>query len=354
MKPLRKVIQAALVGVAASVALVFAGTAMSAVNPKLTVTSNNQIAGPNVTISAGDLNPADDAIGKLQIFVPAGFSFKAPTSTVGTAVVTAVQTDRDPGSTLLMTGGIGAISPTDPSLAQANASCDAGPHLAAWMVTVTGSDDAFSYPVFVDQTAGAETQYGGYKLVACFLSPAAGIPVRSDQGNKFVTMALKVRGFTLPTKPGNYIWRSLWTPFAVNTANLNTAGNVEAQSTQSIATNALAISGKVSRLNIHGQLRTRVALTGTLLVGGKPAANVIVAIHHGTAKTKLVSLGSAMTNAAGIFKKTVTLVGSAEYYQAGATVPSTTGGCQPSFGVPCLSSTAGSTSLTSNFIRFKL
>ena len=100
MKPIQKLMRAAVVGVAASVGLVFAGTAMSAVNPKLTVTSNNLTSGANVAISAGDLNSADDAIGKMQIFVPTGFTFKAPASTVGTAIVTAVQTDRDPGSTL--------------------------------------------------------------------------------------------------------------------------------------------------------------------------------------------------------------------------------------------------------------
>ena len=146
-----------------------------------------------------------------------------------------------------MTGGISAISPTAASLAQANASCDAGPHLAAWMVTVTGGDGSVQLP-------GLRRPDSGYRdavrrLQAGRLLPFAGHrPAGSpDQGNKFVTMALKVRGFTVPTKPGHYTWRSLWTPFAVNTANLNTAGNVEAQSTQSIGTNALAISGKSPR-----------------------------------------------------------------------------------------------------------
>jgi hypothetical protein len=353
MTSTRKLMRAAIVGLAASFALVYASTAISALNPKLTVTSNNQL-GTNVAISAVDLNPADDAIGKLQIFVPAGFTFKAPAATVGTAVVTAIWTDRDPGTVVLMTGGIGAISPSAASLAPAQATCDTGSHLAAWMVQVRGSDDSFSFPVFVDQTAGAETQYGGYKLVACFLSPAAGVPGRAPEGNKFVSMALKVSGFTLPAKAGNYVWRSLWTPYAPNTATLNTVGNVEAQSTQSTSTGALNLSGKImSKARVNGQLRTRVTLRGTLLVGGEAAANIKVAIHHGASNTKLVSLGSARTNAAGVFTKTVTIVGKGAYFQAGATIPSTTAGCTPSFAVPCLSATAGSTSLISRLFHFE-
>jgi hypothetical protein len=354
MTSTRKLMRAAIVGLAASLALVYASSAISAVNPKLTVTSNNQL-GTNVAISAVDLNPADDAIGKLQIFVPTGFTFKAPTATVGTAVVTAIWTDRDPGTSILMTGGIGAISPSAASLAPAQATCDTGSHLAAWMVQVRGSDDAYSFPVFVDQTAGTETQYGAYKLVACFLSPAAGIPGRAAEGNKMVSMALKVSGFTLPAKAGNYVWRSLWTPYAPNTATLNTVGNVEAQSTQSIsASGILNLTGKiVSKARVNGQLRTRLALRGTLLVGGEAAANINVAIHHGATKTKLVTLGSARTNAAGVFTKTVTIVGKGAYFQAGATIPSTTAGCTPSFAVPCLSATAGSTSLISRLIHFE-
>jgi hypothetical protein len=328
-----------------------ANTAIGAVNPRLQVTSGTQAGVSNVRISAAELNSSDDAIAELEIYVPTGFSFSPPEANVGTATGSAIESLVDPNTVLEMSGGVAAVSPSDTRIAPAN-DCDSSAHLAVWLVTLSGGGDSFSFPIYVDQTSGSESQFGPYKLVACFLSPYPVTAPAAAEGNKFVSMTLDLSGFTAPTTAGSYLWRSLWMPFTDDAQTLNPPANVEAQSSQTIASASLSVSGKLStKSSVPGKVRARLALTGTLLNDGKPVADVPVNIRHGATTTKLGSLGSVKTNAAGIWTKTVTLA-AASYYQVGATIPSGPVTCQPSFGVPCLSATGGSLGLSSRIVHF--
>jgi hypothetical protein len=330
-------------------ALVFAGSAFAAVSPKLTVS----VGGPTVSIKTAVQNPSDDAIAKLEIYVPNGFGLKAPVggTVLGTVTGQALVKDIDPGTEHAYTGDVVAISPTDPAVAYENASCDNTSHAAAWMVRTRTDEGTMNLPIFVDKTSASEAQLGGYKLVVCMRSPdlEPGTANRANTGTKIDSMRLVLKGFTVPKAAGEYRWRSLWTPFAPGTANMNTGGRIEAQSLVRVPTGALTL--KATRLG------NQVRLFGRLIVGGEPADHVRVGISHGRSKSHLVRLGSPMTNAAGSFS-IVAKLEPPQWFLAGATSLDQDlgpGTCQASFGasVPCANATVGASHLISTFVHVR-
>jgi hypothetical protein len=237
-----------------------------------------------------------------------------------------------------MAGSISPVSTSDSRVSTSATGCDATPHLAAWLVSMTGGGDSLTFPVFVDATSGSDTSLGSYAIVACF-------PSLSSQGTQFVSATLQILGFTAPKAGGTFTWHSLLTPFASDGTTLNTSGNVEAQNTQVIQTNSLSLAHKLTNAVIHGKRIHRVTLSGTLTAAGKPVANAIVAIRHGSTKKTLIGLGSTKTNANGRWTKTVTLT-SSQYFQAGTTIKTAATACTSAFGAPCLSATGGTTAVT--------
>ncbi len=341
-------------------ALAFAGSAFAALNPTFLATAT--AGSSTVSLTAADSGLSDDATARIQMYVPAGFTFTAPAmGAKATASSSFIETTRDPNTALRTNGSMIAVSTTDAAVTQGTAGCDTGSHIAAWSATFTTSDgDTFTFPVVVDQTTGTETQFGAYKLVACFRplgtgssssnTSGAGGLTPDTYGNKLVSATLNVPGFGVPTKSGSYLWRSLWTPYATGSGTLNTAGNVEAQSTTRIASTSLTLTGKLKKVGN----KTQVTLTGKLMFDGAGVADVLVALHHGATKTKLVSLGSAKTVAGGTFSRASALT-KATYFQAGATVQKSdlgAGGCTASFGVTCADATVGAEKVLSNVLHF--
>jgi len=339
---------AATAAAVAVAALAAVAPASAAISPKLAVTTTNS-GGANVIVSAGVSNPAEDAFAKVQIYVPAGFGLKAPVggTQVGTAGGHALVKDVDATSEQNYNGKIVAVATNDPAFAWENANCDNAPHAAAWSMQVIANDGSATIPIFVDRTTGGESQFGQYKLVICLRSPD--LP-QTDQnrmptGFKFDSFVLTLTGFALPTKAGDYRWRSLWTPYAPGTANQNAAGNVEAQSVVRIPSGVLALGAAKAKKTVKGKLRTQVRLTGKVTIGGEAAGGIRVAISHGPSLARLVSMGSAKTSAAGTFTAT-SLLTKPTWFQAGVTVARRElgpGGCTPSFGaaVKCVNASIG-------------
>jgi hypothetical protein len=337
-----------LISVIGVLAFAFAGSAYAAVSPKLTVSAG----GPTVSIKTADRNPSDDAIAKLEIYVPSGFGLKAPVggTSLGTVSGQALVKDIDPGTEHGFTGDVIAISPTDPTVAYENASCDNSTHAAAWLVRTRTDEATVNFPIFVDRTSASESQFGSYKLVICMRSPdlAGGSANRAAMGTKIDSMRLVLKGFTIPKAAGEYRWRSLWTPYATGTESMNAAARVEAQSLVRVPTGVLTLKAK--RLaGGHFQL------SGRLIVGGEPADGVDVAVSHGVAKTHLARIGSTVTNGSGTFRLPVT-VKKSQWFLAGATLLDQDlgpGACQASFGagVPCVDTTVGASHALSTFLR---
>jgi hypothetical protein len=289
---------------------------------------------------------ADDAVGRIQLYVPTGFLLNSPVggATVGTATARAVLHDVDPAHDQGLRGTVIAIGPGDSSVAWEAANCDGSTHLAAWMVQLTGAKGvSLSFPVFVD----GPSPFGPYVLNACF-RPAdvpAGTGNRAAFGAVVDSLTLTLSPFQRPTVAGDYRWRSLWTPFTVGTGTLDATRNVEAQSVVSIPDGQIVIYGKKSPGKVKGKSVARVEISGQVLVGGEPVGPLIVTIRHGSTPTKLVSLGAARTGSDGGYTKFATVSASRQYFQASAHLPAKDLGasaCQSSFpGVPCVDATTG-------------
>jgi len=210
-------------------ALLLAGSAFAAIVPRLTVTTTR---GTNLLNVDAQVGTSDDTIARIQLYMPEGFALRAPVGgqSVGTANAQALYTQLGPNEQIpiKMAGTVTAIAPSDPAVSWEAANCDPGSHLAAWLVKLQGGDDSWTFPIFVDQTTGTETQFGTTRLVACF-KPLTMEP----HGNKFVTMTLALDHFTSPTTSGTFRWRGVFTPYASNGTTLNTAASATLMATWS-------------------------------------------------------------------------------------------------------------------------
>jgi hypothetical protein len=348
--PARAIVLGALV----AFALAVVGQAFGAVTPHLLVSTSNAGTGNSLTIAASK-QQADDPLAQVQFYIPTGFGLDSPAigATVGSATAKVTARDISPNSETSLTGTVTAIATTDPSVSFENSSCDTNTHVAAWMVHLTGTVDPFSFPIFVDATTGPAAAFGPYELVACFRSPdlPQGSTGRSTQGDVLDSMILTLNPFTFPTVAGSYRWRSLWTPFTVGAATMNTAGDVEAQSIVTAPTGVLTILGKKTTISDHGKTFVHLAISGKLLVNGNPLAGAIVAIRHGSTKAQSLALGSVTTSPLGTFLKKVLLTQTA-YFELGTTIGEQdlgAAGCTASFGtaVACVDATDGASRVVS-------
>jgi len=331
---MRHTIRAGLGVAAALAALALANSALAAMSPHLEVSTGAQ---SNTLKLGARLGQADDWLGRLQIFVPSGYKV---TPTGGTAAVQAVETQIGPSNIAKLAGTVKGAAASDPSVSWATTNCDNAAHTGVLMVTLTGGDNSWSFPVFVDQTTGSETQFGAQKLVFCFgpREPGATNPM----SNKLLSLSLALNGVTAPTQRGDYLWRSLWTPFAGPSGDaLDQAASVEAQSTTRLSNGELTITAK--------KVGRHVVLGGKLVVNGEAMDGVTIRVVHGAAPSRLVTAGGVKTNSAGLWTLRARLT-KARYFQAGATIGSSDlgpGGCKASFGVPCLDAAIGGTSYLS-------
>ena len=212
--------RAGILGSLVAVGLVLAGRSLGAVTPHLVVTERVGGTGPTLSISASR-QESDDPAGRIQVFVPSGFTLNSPLigTPVGSATARVVVRDANPNEEQAWAGTVVAISPTDPSVAYEGSGCDPDQHLATWMVRLKGARGSLSFPIFVDSTTDTTAGFGPYVLVACFrppdLSPTD--PNRSPNGVVVDSFTVALTSFAAPTTVGSYLWRSLWTPFAPGT-----------------------------------------------------------------------------------------------------------------------------------------
>jgi hypothetical protein len=356
---MKRLAAVACAGVSALAVMVLAAPAGAAVAPKLAITPTNS-GGANLIISGGSTNPAEDAFQKVQIFVPTGFGLNAPSggTVVGTVSGHALVKDVDATQEQNFSGKITAVGLTDPAYAFEQSNCNNTTHAAVWRMEISANDtSAVTIPIFVDKTTGTETAFGPYKLVMCMRSPdlPSGDPNRSLTGTKIDNFLITLTGFTVPTKAGDYRWRSLWTPYTPGTGTANTAGTVEAQSVVRIPPGLLSLSAKKVQQTINGKLRTIVKLSGRVLLGGEPAGNVKVGFSHGPTKGKLTSFGSVTTGKTGTFLITSRLT-RPTYLQGGVTIPRQElgpAGCQASFGVTCINASISGFRMLSRTVYVK-
>ena len=325
-------------------ALALAGPSLGALTPQLRIAT---AAGQTLSITVSR-QQADDPVGRVELVVPSGFTLASPAvgAPVGTATAKVVSRDVDPKTEQSWSGSIRTISPTDPAVAYESTSCDPVEHLAAWTVRLSAGKQTFSFPIFVDATTDTTASFGPYVLVACFR--AADLPStdpnRSAKGVVVDSFTLSSTRFVTPTAPGNYVWRSFWTPFSPGTGALNTTATVEAQSVAVVPAGQVDLAATTSTARVSGIRVVLVTVFGRVLVGGVPTGSVVVRLRRGRAPTKLLGLGRVTTGGDGVYLDVVALPRT-QYFQAIAYLPARdlgAAGCQASFAdIPCLDATTG-------------
>ena len=338
----------AIVGLLVAAALVLADRSLAAVTPRLVVASIPTSVGQTLTVVASK-QMADDAVGRVDLYVPAGFSLDSPAPglRVGLAGAKVVMRDLNPNAQVVLAGVVKAIAPSDPSVAYESSTCDPGQHLAAWIVQLSGKKGSLRFPIFIDGTTGPTASFGPYDLVACFRPPdlPSGSPNRSADGAVVDSFALALNPFVRPNTDGAYRWRSVWTPFSAGTGTLNMTAQVEAQSIVNIPTGQIVIYGKKSTVRSHHKTTVVLTISGQVLVAGQPVGPEVVTIRHGATRHRLVSLGGVKTGANGGYTKLIDFAPRREYFQVSARLAAVdlgASGCQQSFpNVPCVDATAG-------------
>src|SRR4051812_7697129 len=94
-----KRLRAGLIAATGAFALAFAGTAFSAINPKLVVGTSTQAGSTRTSIEAR-VASSDDPVGRIQLYLPAGVKLDAPAGgvEVGTVTATAQSKQIGPGT----------------------------------------------------------------------------------------------------------------------------------------------------------------------------------------------------------------------------------------------------------------
>jgi hypothetical protein len=337
-----------VMGLLVVAALVLAERSLAALTPHLVVASVPTTRGQPLIVTTSK-QTGDDPVGRIDLYVPEGFSLASPAPglRVGAAGAKVVMRDLNPNAPVTMGGVVTAIAPTDPAVAYEGSNCDSGQHLAAWIVQLTSKKGNLRFPIFIDGTSGPSVPFGPYDLVACFRPPdlPAGNPDRSANGAVVDSLTLVLNPFFRPNTDGTYRWRSIWTPFAAGAATLDMSSQVEAQSLVNIPTGQIVIFGKKSTVRAHHKTAVVLTISGQVLVGGQPVGPGTVTISHGVTRHNLVSLGGVKTGSNGGYTKLVDLAANREYFQVSARLPGVdlgAAGCQQSFSnVPCVDATAG-------------
>jgi hypothetical protein len=283
-------------GCVALVALALTGPAAAAYTPTL-------IAGgaTNETTVRLTFLDTDDPTARVVIYVPSAYQLGKPAvgAKIGTGSSAVIAKDLK-NAKLTYSGSLTVTDPTTSASRIAASQCTNTPsHEQIWSLslTATGQTPVQQY-VFVDRTNPGESTLGGVKLQLCLRSPdvpatAGGQPL----GGKTVDLRLQISGvFRPPATAGDYLWRSLLTPFLTGTGVADASEMVEAQSILRVPR---AVKLKAKRIgktrSVRGERRTAysVMLTGQVSEGGTRLGGVTVEILRDGHRVRTVKTNEA-------------------------------------------------------------
>jgi hypothetical protein len=334
--------------VATAAALAFAGSALAAYTPHLSVSHTPlTLSGGGTTDITVSFDQADDATAKATIYVPQGYTGTlgaAAGTQIGTIDASILVSQISPTQPLPLKG---VIQTDDPSkyAAQATLCTGAATHEAVWLLRLQAAGTELAVPGYVDTvTAPTEAPLGKFKLQFCLPSPY--IPQSAGGatfGAKLVSATLHLSNvFALPAQNGNYGWTLIATPYTVGGAVPNAAGTMQAQ----------AFVQLPAQLTLKAKVKKKTAtLSGALRLNLAGLAGVKVSLLSGSSRTKLKAAGSTTTRSGGAFsfKKTVRKT---TYFQAKVTVPTRSATCTGGVpNIPCASASANGFTAQSAIIK---
>ncbi|MHB8642091.1 MAG: hypothetical protein ACYDA3_04315 [Gaiellaceae bacterium] len=347
----------AALAVAGFGALLLAGTALA--TPKLIIGGKLGLGGSGAVVQITE-DKSDAAPAKITIYSAQGYAGTV-TGTPGTQIGT-VHADLQalaisPDAIVQADGTVLEGDGSSATLRAAATQCTGTPtHTAVWLLHVTVSGTTLDVPVYVDAPSSATdplAQGAPFQLTLCLASPYAEAgAARAAFGAKIINAAITLnQGIIVnPSSQGVFPWRSIITPYTVNSGTPNAAGTVEARAFVGVP-GSLTLSAKVRttrhKVKVHGKKKTvvtnAVILTGFLSEGGTGIAGIKVVILSGPTLAKLKSRGTATTSSSGSFSRLLGLPKKSSF-MAKVTVgvrDVTSSGCAtPTPGIPCVSATA--------------
>ncbi|MFL6004661.1 MAG: hypothetical protein ACJ744_00270 [Gaiellaceae bacterium] len=347
-------------------ALTVVGSALAV--PRVMVGSPDRFAlgGSTVSIRFTEEN-TDAAPAKLTFYAPAGYT--ANGAAVGQQIGTVHAVFQTLATSSQSKASVnGTITVQDPAKSVSN-TCSTGSHTAVWQLHMTVAGQALNIPVFVDTPVPASDAFAGnsqVRLVACLASPYAQAgAARAPVGAKLTNLALTLNQNIVvnPSTRGVYTWRTLVTPYTVNSGSVNNAGTVEARAPVFMpkrVTLTAKVVTKRQHVRIHGRRTVRLTswarLQGRVTEGLDRLAGVKVALLTGPTSPRLVRRGFAITNDGGLFSRQFRLMSKATF-QARVTLLNrdvTSRFCTTSTpGIPCVSATAPAFSILSDVVTLK-
>jgi len=264
---MKTLLKLAVLAVASTAALAFAGNALAV--QKLSVTQSATSLTIKVTQAQTDPQPA-----KIQIFVPTGYTLNttaAPGTVIGTTSGSVFA--RDANIPLPLSGDV-VVAPPNTNAAP----CFTGTHQAVWLLRLQVAGQSIQLPISVDPVPpGPTAAFGSFVLVTC-LAPAdvpQGTPGRSPNGAQLLEAVFTVNNiFQVPALQAT--WKALTTPYTPATGVPNQAGTVETRAL--VGSGTLSLSTRVTNkkkrvLRISGRLQQAgagvVGAQVRLLLNGK-------------------------------------------------------------------------------------
>jgi hypothetical protein len=254
---MKTILRLAVLALTGTAALALAGNALA--TQKLSVRQSATSLTIKVSQAQSDAQPA-----RISIYVPSGYSINAsaaPGTKIGTTTGTVFS--RDANIPLPLSGDVVAVPPSTSA-----PGCDPVTHIAVWNLALSVAGQTINLPVHVDQTAGAETALGAYKLVVC-LAPddvPVGTPGRSPNGARLLDATFTVEN-TISVPAGQSVWKAITTPYAAGIGAPNAAGTVETRAI--VAPGAVTINAKVTAAKRLVKFTGKVTQSGAAVAGAQ-------------------------------------------------------------------------------------
>ena len=295
---MRKLIRLAIAAGAVMATLAFTGSAWSAYQPRLIVTSLTN--GPNkpTTMLLEHLQTAaDDATAKDTIYAPLGYQAnltQAPGTNLGTVDATLIL--RSGGNaTADASGPVVVDSPSNwtPQAAQCTGTAT---HEAVWRLDITVAGTPLKVPIFVDHSTGADATFSSVKIQFCLAGP-----IGTPAGAQLLDAFFDVQGvFTSPANTQPRVWRALMTPYVAGSPNPNPAGTIESQA---VVPGRVSFSVKTKALK---RPRGNVLISGKVLVDGKAVGGTRIQIYRVPNLNKAIKTVTTKANGTFAFRKKFT------------------------------------------------
>ncbi len=326
---MRALHRATVATAAAATALCVAGPAFAANTASISVSHGGAAAGGAAATTLHIAIPqATDPIAAITIYVPTGYTLNLG-QTAGTNIGTVQATafSHDAGLTLPLSGAVVPDTPAN-HIADSTTCTGVATSAAVWNLNLSVAGQAIVLPVYVNQTAGAETALGAYKISVCLPPPdvPVGTPGRSAQGAQVLDTQFTVNGvFTPPSTTGLLRWEALFTPYNPGKGTVDLAGTFEARA---LVPEPVALSARAT----FSAKKQTYTVNGKLSEGGTPVTGSHVDVYRGTSANSLKKV-AASNSSTGSWTSTGHRPGKLKvaYFQARASAgerDATAQGCQ--------------------------